>query len=350
MKKTLAAILALTMTASLTACSGGSAPATTAAPAAPATEAAASEQTEAAQEAVPAADAVHLKLGHPNADGGPYDVMSEKFAELVAEKTNGKYAIDIFPANALGSQEECLEAVMLGTIDLVVTSDDKCVNFVPEFGALGIPYLFDDTDDVNENMNGEMGAYLSDKLASKGAIVVSWFENGFRNVTANKEVQTPADVAGLKIRVSSAATNMKLFENIGGVVTNVSFSELYTALQLGTCDAQENPYANIVDRKFYEVQDYLAVTQHVHTTEPLLMSSAVFNKLSPEDQAAFTEAGKEASEFAYEYAKNTDQENLEYLKTVMTVIEPDLAPWKEEGAKVAEQFQDQYGEILALKK
>ena len=248
MKKALALILALACIFSLAACgsSGSGSQASTAAPAASTSETAAEPSAE--------VKATHLKLGHPSADGGPYDVMSEEFARLVEEKTGGRYVIDIFPANALGSQEECFEAVTLGTIDLVVTSDDKCVNYVPEFGALGMPFLFDDVNDVNENMNGEMGKYLSDKLATKGAIVISWFENGFRNVTANKAVEKPDDIKGIKIRVSSAATNMALFNKCGAVVTNVSFSELYTALQLGTCDAQENPFANIVDRKFYEVQ------------------------------------------------------------------------------------------------
>jgi len=296
------------------------------------------------------ADAVHMKLGHPNAEGGPYDVMSKEFARLIEERTNGRYVIDIFPANALGTQEECMEAAMLGTIDLVVTSDDKLVSYVPEFGALGMPFLFDDVADVNENMNGEMGQYLSDKLAEKGGIVISWFENGFRNVTANKPVNTPDDIKGVKIRVSSAATNMALFEAAGAVVTNVSFSELYTALQLGTCDAQENPYANIVDRKFYEVQSTLSVTQHVHTTEPLVMSKATWDSLSAEDQEIFAQCGKEASEYAYNYAAETDADNLEYLRSVMEVIEPDPAPWKELAAQVTEQFQDQYADVLALKK
>ncbi len=345
MKKVLALLLALTCIFSLAACGSSgstSAPASTSEPAASTSEPAAETTAE--------VKATHLKLGHPSADGGPYDVMSEEFARLIEEKTEGRYVIDIFPANALGSQEECFEAVTLGTIDLVVTSDDKCVNYVPEFGALGMPFLFDDVNDVNENMNGEMGKYLSDKLATKGAIVISWFENGFRNVTANKAVETPDDIKGVKIRVSSAATNMALFNKCGAVVTNVSFSELYTALQLGTCDAQENPFANIVDRKFYEVQKYLAVTKHVHTTEPLVMSKATWDKLSAEDQAIFAECGKEASEFAYNYASETDAQNLEFLKEKMTVIEPDLAPWKEVADQVTADFQDQYSVILALKK
>ena len=344
MKKALALILALACIFSLAACgsSGSGSQASTATPAASTSETAAEPSTE--------VKATHLKLGHPSADGGPYDVMSEEFARLVEEKTGGRYVIDIFPANALGSQEECFEAVTLGTIDLVVTSDDKCVNYVPEFGALGMPFLFDDVNDVNENMNGEMGKYLSDKLATKGAIVISWFENGFRNVTANKAVEKPDDIKGIKIRVSSAATNMALFNKCGAVVTNVSFSELYTALQLGTCDAQENPFANIVDRKFYEVQKYLSVTKHVHTTEPLVMSKATWEKLSAEDQAIFAECGREASEYAYKYAAETDAQNLEFLKEKMTVIEPDLAPWKEVANQVTADFQDQYADILALKK
>lgn len=337
MKKLLSLTLALACMLSLSACGSSSSGSSS------------STSSGAATSSEGSKDAIHLKLGHGNAEGGPYDVMSKEFARLVEEKTDGRYVVDIFAANSLGTQEECIEAVMLGTVDMVVTSDDKCVSFVPEFGALGIPYLFDDVDDVNENMNGPMGQYLSDKLSEKGAVVISWFENGFRNVTAQKEINTPQDLKGTKIRVSSAATNMALFDACGAVVTNVSFSELYTALQLGTCDAQENPYANIIDRKLYEVQKYMSITQHVHTTEPLLMSNATWNKLSAEDQAIFAECGTEASQLAYEFSKTNDATNLEYLKGQMTVIEPDLTPWREVGKQIAAQYADEYAEILALK-
>ncbi len=340
MKKRIATglLAALTGLALLTGCGSKNTTAATTAAAAGSTAAPAAEK------------AIELKLSHPNADGSAYDLGAKMFKKLVEERTNGRYVINIFPNNGLGTQEEVTEAAQLGTIDLVVTSDDKLVNLVPEFGALGLPFFFDDTDDVNENMNGEIGNYLSAQLEPKGIKIISWMENGFRNVTNNRgPVVKPDDVKGLKIRVSSAKTNMALFEAAGAVVTNVSFSELYSALQLGTCEAQENPFANIIDKKFYEVQKYLSLTNHVHTTEPMIVSMSTWNKLSPEDQEIFAQAGREVSEWAYSYAKETVDSQLETLKEKIEVNEVDVDAWKALSQDVYKQFEGQYDKVIALK-
>ena len=336
MKKFWSLLLSVAMVASLAACGGSSSGGSTSGDAANTGDSANTE-------------AVHFKLSHPSAEGGPYDLMSKKFAELVEEKSGGKYVIDIFAANALGSQEEVLDAVSLGTLDLAVTSDDILAKYTPEWGYVGLPFLFDDVDDVDENLNGELGAYLSGKLEDKGMFVISFFENGFRNITANKEINTPQDLAGLKIRVMTNEPLRAMFTNAGAVVTNVSFSELYQALQLGTCEAEENPFANIRDKKFYEVQSYMCVTMHSHTAEPLVMSKELFDGLSAEDQAMFQEAGLEASKWAYQHAKDTDAENREYLEGQMTVIDPDRELWKEFAAETNASYEANYTEAAALK-
>lgn len=297
-----------------------------------------------------AAEPIVLKLNHPSADGGPYDLMSKEFARLIEEKTEGRYKIEIYNSNALGTQEEALEACALGTMDMCVTSDDKLATYAPEWGYLGLPFIFEDVDDVAENMNGEMGAYLSGLLEDKGLMIMSFFENGFRNVTAHKPVNVPEDLKGVKIRSVTTEGVVAFFEAAGAVVTSVSFSELYSALQLGTVDAQENPYANIRDKKFYEVQEYMTVDMHSHTAEPLVMSMATWNKLSPEDQAIFKECGLAASEWAYQYAKDTDADNRAYLEENMTVIDPDMGPWLALAEKTNAEFLPKYEAVAALKK
>ena len=333
MKKFWSLLLSVAMVASLAACGGSSSGGSTSGDAANTGDSANTE-------------AVHFKLSHPSAEGGPYDLMSKKFAELVEEKSGGKYVIDIFAANALGSQEEVLDAVSLGTLDMAVTSDDILAKYAPEWGYIGLPFLFDDVDDVDENLNGELGAYLSGKLEDKGMFVISFFENGFRNITANKEINVPQDLAGLKIRVMTNDPLRAMFTNAGAVVTNVSFSELYQALQLGTCEAEENPFANIRDKKFYEVQSYMCVTMHSHTAEPLVMSKELFDSLSAEDQAMFQEAGLEASKWAYQHAKDTDAENREYLEGYLAVLGQ---VGKEFAAETNASYEANYTEAAALK-
>ena len=275
-----------------------------------------------------AANPIHLKLSHPAAEGAHYDLMSKEFKRLVEEKSGGKYVIDIFAANALGTQEEVLDAVSLGTLDFAVTSDDILAKYAPDWGYLGMPYLFDDVDDVDENLNGELGKYLSDQLEVKGIKIVSFFENGFRNVTAKKPVNVPEDLAGIKIRVLSNEPLRAMFTKAGAVITNVTNR----------------------DKKFNEVQDYLMITMHSHTAEPLSMSMDLWDSLSAEDQEMFMEAGLEASKWAYQYSKDTDAENRAYLETVMTVIDVDRNVWKAFAEETNAPFMEKYTEVAKLKK
>jgi tripartite ATP-independent transporter DctP family solute receptor len=269
------------------------------------------------------------------------------FKKEVEEKTKGKYEITIFPANQLGNQEEVTEAAQVGTIDIVITSDDKLMSLVPEFGALGIPFLFNDFDHVYRTLNGQVGNMLSQKLETKGVIVVSWLENGFRHITNNRRpVITPADLQGLKIRVSSAKTNMTLFDYCGAAVTNVSFSELYSALQLGTVEAQENPLPNILDKKFYEVQKFLSLSGHVHTAEPMIISRTTFTKLTDDDKKIFSAAGKAASKWAFEDAKVRNRQQLEELRKHISINEIDRTSFQSVVDKVYSDFEGQFSEIV----
>lgn len=334
MKKFWSLLLSVAMIASLAACGGSGS----------------SSDSSNSGDAAASGEAIHLKLSHPSAEGGPYDLMSKKFKELVEEKSGGKYVIDIFAANALGSQEEVLDAVSLGTLDMAVTSDDILAKYAPEWGYIGLPFLFDDVDDVDENLNGELGAYLSSKLEDKGMFVISFFENGFRNVTANKEIKTPQDLAGLKIRVMTNEPLRAMFTNAGAVVTNVSFSELYQALQLGTCEAEENPFANIRDKKFYEVQSYMCVTMHSHTAEPLVMSKELFDVCINFLGVLIGPLGSLETGLLEHSLILSGPENREYLEGQMTVIEPDRELWKDFAAQTNASYEANYTEAAALKK
>lgn len=291
-----------------------------------------------------------LKLSHPSALTHPYNTAAEMFKKIVEEKTKGKYKIQIFPLNQLGSQEEVTEAAQLGTIDLVVTSDDKLMSLVPEFGALGMPFLFRDFDHVYKTLNGEVGELLSKKLEAKNIVVVSWLENGFRHITNNRgPINTPADLKGLKIRVSTSKPNMELFNDCGAAATNISFSELYSALQLKTVDAQENPFTNILDKKFYEVQKYLTVSGHVHTSEPMIMSKKSFDRLTPEEQKIFMEAGKEISKWSFENAKENSAAELQKLKDLgMQVNTIDQSLFAAETKQVYDKYGAQFKDLIDM--
>ncbi len=295
-------------------------------------------------------DHLVLKLSHANSTTHQYHLAAERFKQEVEERTNGQIEVEIFPAGQLGSQEEVTESVQLGTIDMVITSDDKLVNIVPEFGALGMPFLFEGSQDVCDQLNGEVGDYLSGLCEPKGVIIISWLENGFRQITNNKNpVYTPDDLKGQKIRVSSTKPNMALFNNCGAQATNLSFGELYTALQLNTVDAQENPLSNIEDRKFYEVQKYLSISNHVHTAEPMAMSVDTWKKLTPEQQQILREVGKEVSRWAYEQSELKFDEQLKSLEEKgMEVNYVDVEAFKKASDPVYDQFYDQYADVIEM--
>ncbi|WHH57832.1 TRAP transporter substrate-binding protein [Petroclostridium sp. X23] len=293
--------------------------------------------------------AVVLKLSHVGGTDHAYQKGAEMFRDIVKEKTNGAVDIEIFPANQLGTQQEVTEGIQLGTVDLAIVADDALATLVPEMGALGMPFLFKDTDDVYNTLNGEVGDVLAKKLESKNVILMSWLENGFRNITNNKKpIVVPEDLTGIKIRTSSTKPNMMAFNTYGASATNIAFSELYNALQVGVVDAQENPFTNILDKKFYEVQKYMSVSGHVHTAEPMIMSKKAYGKLTPEQQTIFVEAGKEVSKWAFENAKENYTKELEELKGLMEVNEVDREAFIKASQPVYDEYYDKYKEILDM--
>jgi len=290
-----------------------------------------------------------LKLSHIGGPEHAYQKGAEMFRDKLKEKTNGAIDIQIFPNSQLGSQQEVTEGVQLGTIDIMIAPDDALITIVPEFGALGMPFLFKDTDHVYNILNGPVGDLLSKKLESKGMVIVSWMENGFRHITNNKRpIVMPSDLKGIKIRTSSTRPNMEAFNTYGASSTNIAIGELYNALQLGTVDAQENPFTNILDKKFYEVQKYLSVSGHVHTSEPMIFSKSTFDKLTPEQQKAVMEIGKEVSKWAFDNSKDNLQKELEKLKGLMEVNEVNRDAFIEASKPVYDKFGNQYKEILDM--
>ena len=295
-----------------------------------------------------------LKLGHTGAPDHPYQKASEMFAEIVSTKTEGMLEIQIFPSDQLGKQKELVEGAQLGTVDMVLTSDVLLSGFEPKMGALNLPFLFKDYDHVVNALNGEAGQELSDALLQKNLKVIGWWENGFRHITNSKNViESPEDLKGLKIRTPSGTVFVDTFNMIGASATPMSFGELYSALQLNTVDGQENPTTHVLTQKFYEVQDYLSLTYHIHVAEPLLMSKAVYDELPAEYQQILLEAGEEVSHWSYKTTKESEAAEIEEIKaTGMTVTNPDVDAFREATKVVYDKYEEQFGKefIETLKK
>jgi TRAP-type transport system periplasmic protein len=229
------------------------------------------------------------------AQNSHYGVAIDTFAREVEKRTNGRYKIQNFYAGALGAERESIEGVQLGTLDLTMTSTGPVPNFVPEVAILDIPFLFRDYAHARAVLDGPIGQDLLTKFDAKGIKALAWGENGFRHMTNNKHpVNTPDDLKGLKMRTMENPIHIEAYRQFGILPTPMAFTEVFTALQQGTVDGQENPLSVITAAKLEQVQKYLSLTGHVYSPALILMSKAQWDKLSAADKQAFSEAANEA--------------------------------------------------------
>ena len=234
-----------------------------------------------------------LRLSHTGAPGHHYQTITEQFAEEVAQKTNGAVEIQIFPSDQLGNQLESVEGTMIGTLEMTLASDTVLSNWVPDMGMLNLPFLFKDMDEYLAAVEGPVGEKLSAQLEKQGAIIIGWWGNGMRHVTNSvRPINTPDDLKGLKIRVPEGKVFVDTFQTLGAGATVMSFGELYSALQLGVVDGQENPPAHILTQNFNEVQDYVSRTGHIHMGSPLIISAYLFDSMPEDIQQTLLEVGK----------------------------------------------------------
>jgi tripartite ATP-independent transporter DctP family solute receptor len=264
-----------------------------------------------------------LKIGYATALDSHYGVGSTVFCEDIEKGTQGRYKCQHFPNSALGGEREQIEAVQLGTQDLVNTSTGPVGNFVPEVKIVDIPFLFRDYDHARKVMDGPIGQDILSKFPSKGIIALAWTENGFRHMTNSKrDIVEPEDAKGLKMRTMENKVHMDGYRAFGILPTPMAFPELFGALQQGTVDGQENPIPVILSAKFSQVQKHLSLTGHVYSPSLLLLSPKVWDKLSEADKKVFVDAAKKAG-VAQRKKVNEDEANgIAVLKSQgMTVIE-----------------------------
>ena len=224
-----------------------------------------------------------------------YGAAVDKFATEIEKRTNGRYKIQNFYASALGNEREATEAVQLGTLDMCMTATGPIPNFVPELAILDIPFLFRDYAHARSVLDGPIGQDMLTKFDPIGIKALAWGENGFRHMTNSKvSVKAPSDLKGLKVRTMENPIHMQAYKGFGIIPTPMAISEVFTALQQGTVDGQENPISVIQSWKFDQVQKHLSLTGHVYSPAVILIGKPLWDKLSDEDKNHFLEASKEA--------------------------------------------------------
>lgn len=279
-----------------------------------------------------------LKLGTSTQPSHIYNQAAEYFGDIVAEESGGEIEVQVFPAAQLGSERDMVEGLQLGSLEMTLTSTGPMGNFVPQVKLFNMPFLFKDRESCYSVLDGEIGQGIADKFVKVGIRSLGWYENGFRNITNSKRpINAPADMEGLKIRVMEDDVFILTMKALGASPTPMAFGELYTALEQGVVDAQENPLAVIHSSRFFEVQEYLAMTGHFYSPAVMLISEITWQTLSPEHQKIIADAAAKAKVYEREISLKADQELEQALaEEGMTVTHPDKAPFIKAVAPVYE--------------
>ena len=295
-----------------------------------------------------AAKKVTLKLGHNAATNHHYHKLSVMFQEAVAKASGGEIEIKVFPNDQLGSQRQLVEGAQLGTTDIVLTSDSVLSNFEDTFAALIMPFLFRDMDHVGKVMDGPIGEEFRARAAKKGMFILAFWENGFRAVSNSKlPILTAKDMEGLKIRISPGFLSVDMFKALGSLPTPMATGEVYSALQLGTVDGQENSPTFVLSHKYYEVQKYLSITNHQHNTEPLVISKMIYDGLKPEHRKILREEAQKLAPLARQMVVDVQDQLLKELEGKIAInIVTDYSTFEQASQQVYDKYNDKYGDLV----
>ena len=273
--------------------------------------------------AAPAHAQTKLKFAHVYETSEPYHKWALWAADEVKKRTAGRYEMQVFPASSLGKETDINQGLTLGTVDAIYTGQLFAARTHPPLAIGGAPFMFRDFNHWKAYVNSPVFADLADGYFKKGGnkpIAVTYY--GVRHMTANKAINKPEDMKGLKVRVPDAPLYTMFPRGVGANPTPIAFAEVYLALQNGTVDAQENPLPTIEAKKFYEVQSHINLTGHITEMLMTIVAGGVWNKLSDADkksfEAIFKEAGAKATdEIVTSENKLVDEFVTKYKKTVV---------------------------------
>lgn len=292
---------------------------------------------------------MNLTVAYADPEDSVFGKGAAAFKEKLEELSGGNMTCTIYPNGTLGSIPEVAAMIQQGTCDVSPIVTSSLMDFCPELGVFDLPFLFKDYDDARTTINGEVGEYLAGKMQEQNMHVGSWMTMGFRETTSSKPLNSVADFKGLKIRTQSNEIHQAIFTALGASATIINFSELYTAMEQGTVDAQENPYVNIYSNAYYEVQDYLVETNHVFQLAAMLISQSTYDKLSDEQKGWVDEAAAYAADVEWE-ATETDNETAKQacIDAGMTFVQLDHDELLAATQSVYDTYESQYGDLLTM--
>ena len=294
-----------------------------------------------------------LKLGHLGNEDNVWHKAAMKFAEEVAARTGGAVEVKVFPNEQLGKETDLIKGIQLGTVDFTITGE-SLQNWAPSAALLAVPYAIRDLDHLDKVVNGSVGQKIAENIEQKTQLkTLTFFARGARHLTSNRPITSPAELNGLKMRVPNVPLFVKFWEALGAKPTPMAFSEVFTALQNHTIEAQENPLALIKSSSLSEVQKYVNQTEHVISWIYLVGGTKKLGRLPAEQRTAIMEAAKAAQ--AYErdlFIADEKQLEADLKANGMEFVQVDKKAFADKGrdavvAALSPEIKPLYEEITA---
>ncbi|MEO8278524.1 MAG: DctP family TRAP transporter solute-binding subunit [Ideonella sp.] len=296
-----------------------------------------------------AQEPIVIKFSHVAAADTPKGQASNYFKKLVEERTKGRVKVEVFPNSTLFKDKEELEALQLGSVQMLAPVPGKFAPVgVKEFEVFDLPYIFKDIDSVHRFARGPGGTSLLKKLETRGIVGLAYWDNGFRVMSANRPIHTPAEMKGLKMRINSSKVNAAIMKSLGAQPQSLAFSEVYQALQTGVVDGTEGPISNLYTQKQYEVQKDVTLSYHTISNYVVVTNKKFWDGLPADIRTTLEGAMKDATKFNDEVAEKDEAQAIAAIKASgkSNIYKPsaaEMAQWEKATEPVIAEMADRVG-------
>jgi len=290
-----------------------------------------------------------IKFSHVVSESTPKGKAALRFKELAEERTRGRVKVEVYPNSSLYKDGEEMSALQLGSVQMLAPSVSKFGPLgVNAFEAFDLPYIFPNRDVLNRVINGPVGRDLLGRLEKYGITGLAYWDNGFKVMSANKPLHMPADFRGLKMRIKSSKVLEAQFRALGAVPQVMAFSEVYQAMQTGVVDGSENSLPNLWTQKFFEVQKYVALSDHGYDCYAVIVNTKFWNGLPPDIRATLEQAMKDATAYQFDLSAKEQAEDLAKIKAagraeVYDLTDAEKAAWRAALLPVHKQMESRIG-------
>ncbi|KPQ23622.1 MAG: TRAP-type C4-dicarboxylate transport system, periplasmic component [Halomonas sp. HL-48] len=297
-----------------------------------------------------------LRMGIGLSENSPQYISSQYFGEILEKRTDGRITVNVFPNSQLGDDVQMLEMLQTGTLDMTYPSSSAATSYVEELAVFDLPFLLPSREAAVEVLQSDVAMELLEGFEDSGLKPLAFSENGYRQLSnSDRPIETPEDVAGLDVRGLSVRTmenpvHLDIWETLGANPTPMAFGELFSAMEQGVVDGQENPWSTILTSNFHEVQDYGTETRHVYTPFIMMLSERTWDNMDPEYQELVMEAARQSAEYEIQLSAEYDEWSREQLEErgmeITRLDDEQLAAFQEAVQPVYEEWAPRIGEDL----